>query len=298
VATPSQWIAGARLRTLPMAIAPVVVGTAAAVAETGAFHWIRAILALLVSLALQVGVNYANDYSDGVRGTDEERVGPLRLTGSGAAKASHVKAAAFLSFGVAGLFGLLLVWASQTWWLIPVGVICVLAAWWYTGGKHPYGYLGLGEVFVFVFFGLVATLGSTYTQVLTLNASAWTGAIAVGLIATALLMVNNIRDIPTDREVGKNTLAVRLGDSLSRTFFTLMLLGAALTPVFAMGGNYWLLLCLLTMVPAFGSIRIVMSAETSAELIPVLKQTGILSLIFAVLFAAACVLGRLFGPLD
>ncbi|WP_291278899.1 1,4-dihydroxy-2-naphthoate polyprenyltransferase [Galactobacter sp.] len=297
MATPSQWIAGARLRTLPMAIAPVIVGTAAAVAETGAFHWIRAILALLVSLALQVGVNYANDYSDGIRGTDEDRVGPLRLTGSGAAKAGHVKAAAFLSFGVAALFGLALVWASETWWLIAVGVVCVLAAWWYTGGKHPYGYMGLGEVFVFVFFGLVATLGSTYTQVLTLNSAAWTGAIAVGLIATALLMANNIRDIPTDREVGKNTLAVRLGESLSRTFYALMVIVAALMPIFAVGTNYWLLLSLLTLAVGIGPIRTVMTAQTSPELIPVLKQTGILSLVFAVLFAAACILGQLFGPL-
>lgn len=297
MATPSQWIAGARLRTLPMAIAPVIVGTAAAVAETGAFHWIRAILALLVSLALQVGVNYANDYSDGIRGTDEDRVGPLRLTGSGAAKAGHVKAAAFLSFGVAALFGLALVWASETWWLIAVGVVCVLAAWWYTGGKHPYGYMGLGEVFVFVFFGLVATLGSTYTQVLTLNSAAWTGAIAVGLIATALLMTNNIRDIPTDREVGKNTLAVRLGESLSRTFYALMVIVAALMPIFAVGSNYWLLLSLLTLAVGIRPIRTVMTAQTSPELIPVLKQTGILSLVFAVLFAAACILGQLFGPL-
>jgi 1,4-dihydroxy-2-naphthoate octaprenyltransferase len=274
-----------------MAIAPVIVGTAAAFSQTGHFHWIRAILALLVSLALQVGVNYANDYSDGVRGTDEDRVGPLRLTGSGAAKASHVKFAAFFSFGVAAVFGLLLVWASQTWWLIAVGVVCVLAAWWYTGGKHPYGYMGLGEVFVFVFFGLLATLGSTYTQVLTLNAAAWTGAIGVGLIATALLMANNLRDIPTDREVGKNTLAVRLGESLSRTSYTLMVVVAALMPVFAVAHNYWMLLSLLTLVVAFRPIRVVMSAETSAELIPVLKQTGILSLVFAVLFAAGCVLG-------
>ncbi|MGO2634458.1 MAG: 1,4-dihydroxy-2-naphthoate polyprenyltransferase, partial [Galactobacter sp.] len=245
----------------------------------------------------QVGVNYANDYSDGVRGTDEDRVGPLRLTGSGAAKAGHVKAAAFLSFGVAALFGLALVWASETWWLIAVGVVCVLAAWWYTGGKHPYGYMGLGEVFVFVFFGLVATLGSTYTQVLTLNSAAWTGAIAVGLIATALLMANNIRDIPTDREVGKNTLAVRLGESLSRTFYALMVIVAALMPIFAVGSNYWLLLSLLTLAVGIRPIRTVMTARTSPELIPVLKQTGILSLVFAVLFAAACVLGRLFGPL-
>lgn len=295
--TPSQWIAGARLRTLPMAIAPVVVGTAAAVAEEGRFHWIRAILALLVSLALQVGVNYANDYSDGIRGTDEERVGPLRLTGSGIAKPSHVKFAAFFCFGLAGAFGLLLVWASQTWWLIAVGVLCVLAAWWYTGGKHPYGYMGLGEVFVFVFFGLVATLGTTYTQVLTLNGAAWTGALATGFIATALLMANNIRDIPTDREVGKNTLAVRLGDPLARTSYVVMIVVAGLLPAASAGSNYWLLLCFITLIVGFPAMRTVMRAETSAELIPVLKQTGILSLVFAVAFAVACVLGRLFGPL-
>ncbi|BAS16216.1 probable 1,4-dihydroxy-2-naphthoate octaprenyltransferase [Arthrobacter sp. Hiyo8] len=163
MATAAQWIQGARLRTLPAAIAPVLIGTAAAY-ELQSFRLLNAILAALVALLLQIGVNYANDYSDGIRGTDEDRVGPLRLVGSGAARPDHVKWAAFGAFGLAMIFGLVLVIITQSWWLILVGIGCVLAAWGYTGGKNPYGYLGLGDLFVFVFFGLVATLGTTYTQ--------------------------------------------------------------------------------------------------------------------------------------
>ena len=182
VATAAQWIQGARLRTLPAAIAPVLIGTAAAY-EMDSFLPLNAVLAALVALLLQIGVNYANDYSDGIRGTDEDRVGPLRLVGSGAAKPEHVKYAAFAAFGLAMVFGLALVIITQTWWLILVGIGCVLAAWGYTGGKNPYGYMGLGDVFVFVFFGLVATLGTTYTQAGQISLAAIIGAIGTGLIA-------------------------------------------------------------------------------------------------------------------
>src|SRR5215207_10318017 len=222
MATPAQWIEGARPRTLPAAIAPVLVGTGAAAYLDG-FVWWKALLALGVALLLQIGVNYANDYSDGIRGTDEDRVGPLRLVGSGAAQPQQVKWAAFGAFGVAMLFGLILVVITQAWWLLLVGVGCVLAAWGYTGGKNPYGYMGLGDVFVFVFFGLVATLGTTYTQAGQINLPAIIGAIGTGLIATALLMANNVRDIPTDMQAGKKTLAVRLGDKHARESYVLML---------------------------------------------------------------------------
>ncbi|RII43757.1 1,4-dihydroxy-2-naphthoate polyprenyltransferase [Galactobacter valiniphilus] len=293
MATPAQWIAGARLRTLPMAVAPVAVGAAAAFGASGQLHWVRAILALLVSLLLQIGVNYANDYSDGIRGTDDERVGPLRLTGSRLAKPSHVKAASFLCFGVAALAGLGLVLLSGSWPLLIVGVCAVFAAWGYTGGKHPYGYLGLGEVFVFLFFGLVATLGTTVTQINTFTASAWLGAVSVGLLAMALLMANNIRDIPTDREVGKNTLAVRLGDRPARLSYGVMVVVAGLLPAVLAVSNVWMLLPVLVSVAGLAPARTVLRAQSPQELIPVLKTTGILAIVFAVLFAAAEVLGRL-----
>src|SRR5215204_1029647 len=209
--TAAQWLAGARPRTLPAAVSPVVVGSGLAYFE-GGFALLRAALALVVSIALQVGVNYANDYSDGIRGTDAARVGPLRLVGSGLAPPPLVKRAAFVSFGVAGLAGLALVIMTQQWWLMAVGVACVLAAWYYTGGKRPYGYLGLGELFVFVFFGLVATVGSTYVAIEEVPWITWLAACGVGFLACALLVVNNLRDIPTDTDAGKRTLAVRLGD--------------------------------------------------------------------------------------
>ena len=207
----SHWVAGARPRTLPAAISPVLAGTAVAVYDDGAVWW-KALLALVVALALQVGVNYANDYSDGIRGTDAERVGPMRLVGSGTASPGAVKRAAFLAFGVAAVAGLVLA-ATTAWWLVLVGALCVLAAWFYTGGSKPYGYLGLGEVMVFVFFGLVAVVGTTYVQTQEWQAAAWYAAVGIGAIACAILVANNLRDIPTDRGAGKITLAVRLGDA-------------------------------------------------------------------------------------
>ncbi len=290
VATPAQWIAGSRPRTLPMAVAPVVIGSAAAFG-LDAFRPVNAVLAALVALLLQVGVNYANDYSDGVRGTDDNRVGPFRLTGSRAAEPAAVKRAAFAAFGAAMVFGLALVVLSQTWWLLLVGLGCVAAAWGYTGGKNPYGYLGLGDVFVFVFFGLVATLGTTYTQAGTLSPAAWIGAIGTGLIADALLMANNVRDIPTDRVSGKRTMAVRLGDTRARKAYVWMLGIAVLSPLVLAPWNPWMLLVLLLVPACLTPAWLMLGGKRGIRLVPVLQQTGLMNLGYAALFSLAIVLG-------
>lgn len=292
MATVGQWTSGARLRTLPMAIAPVIIGTAAAF-EMGGLHWGRAVLAALVALLLQVGVNYANDYSDGIRGTDEVRVGPLRLVGSGVAKPSHVKMAAFIAFGLAMVAGLALVVLSQAWWLLLVGAGAVLAAWGYTGGKNPYGYMGLGDVFVFVFFGPVATLGTTFTQTGGVSLAAVLGSISTGLIAVALLMANNVRDIPTDTEVGKRTLAVRLGDRNARLSYVLMLAVSVALPLILTPSNPWILLVLLLVPFMLMPSWLMLQGKQRKALIPVLQQTGLINLGFSVLFAAAMVLAAL-----
>src|SRR4051794_9881052 len=284
MATPAQWLEGARPRTLPAAVSPVLAGTGVAAFTHDAVWW-KALLALLLSLSLQVGVNYANDYSDGIRGTDEDRVGPLRLVGSGAAKPEHVKRAAFAAFGLAMLFGLILVIITQTWWLILVGIGCVLAAWGYTGGKNPYGYLGLGDVFVFVFFGLVATLGTTYTQAGQLSLAAIIGAIGTGLIACALLMANNVRDIPTDRRAGKKTLAVRLGDKHARESYVLMLAVAILLVIVLAPARPWMLIVLLLIPASLMPSWLMIAGRRRKSLIPVLKQTGLINLGFAALFS-------------
>src|SRR3954471_16149140 len=217
MATPAQWLAGARPRTLPAAVAPVFVGTGAAAALHG-FDPLAAVLALVVALALQVAVNYANDYSDGRRGTDADRVGPMRLVGSGAATPRQVLVAAALAFAVAALAGLALA-ALSTWWLVVVGAVCIAAAWTYTGGPIPYGYRALGEVFVFVFFALVAVVGTTYVQTRSLEGLAFAAAVPVGLLIVAILVVNNLRDIEGDAVAGKRTLAVLLGDRRTRLLF-------------------------------------------------------------------------------
>ena len=284
------WVQGARPRTLPAAISPVVAGTGAA-AAVDAVVWWKAMLALGVALALQVGVNYANDYSDGVRGTDADRVGPLRLVGSGAATPRAVRTAALLSFGVAGALGLVLA-ATSGWWLVLVGLACVLAAWSYTGGPRPYGYAGLGELFVFVFFGLVAVCGTTYVQVGRVTGASAVCAVAVGLLACAILVANNLRDIPTDRASGKHTLAVRLGDRRTRRLYALLAALPALAPVvLALTGHPWALLGLLALPLQLLPARTVLGGATGRDLVPVLRGTGRAELAFAVLVAVGLALG-------
>ena len=284
MATLSQWVEGARPRTLPAAIAPVLVGTGAAYA-LGTSDVAFALLALLVSLALQVGVNYANDYSDGIRGTDKERVGPVRLVGQGFARADNVKLAAMLSFFTAALLGLALVALSNTFVLLLVGAAAIAAAWYYTGGKRPYGYSGLGEVFVFVFFGLVATLGTTYTQAHSISPASVAGAIGVGAIASAILVANNLRDIPTDESHGKRTLAVRLGDVWTRRLYVALLTIALACVVVAGSIHLTALVALLSFVLTFPLARRVLRGATGADLVPVLSGTGRFELVYATLLA-------------
>ena len=293
MASAGQWVAGARPRTLPAALSPVLVGTGAA-AALGAADAGRALLAAVVALALQVGVNYANDYSDGVRGTDADRVGPLRLTGSGAAPPRQVLRAALLSFGVAALAGVALVALSGAWWLLVVGALAVVAAWTYTGGPRPYGYAGLGEVFVFLFFGLVAVLGTTYTQAGRLSGDSWAGAVAVGSLACAILVANNLRDVPTDAVAGKRTLAVRLGAARTRTLYTALLVLPYLLLSVPARTTPFALLPLLTVPLAVAAVRVVRGGATGRALVPVLGRTGQLELAYALLLAVALGLATLF----
>lgn len=290
MATTTQWVAGARLRTLPLAVAPVLVGTGAAISLDEDLSPLRALLALVVSLALQVAVNYANDYSDGIRGTDDDRVGPFRLTGSRAATPDQVKMAAFAAFGVAVVAGLALVALSGQWWLLIVGVACVLAAWYYTGGRRPYGYLGFGEIAVFIFFGLVAVLGTTYTQTGTLSWPALAGAVAIGSLACAVLVANNLRDIPTDAVAGKITLAVRLGDAGTRRFYLVLLALPFLATLIVVPNHPWATLALLAIPLAIPPARTVTGGAQGLALLPVLKDTGRLSLIYAVLLSVGLAL--------
>ncbi|GAA3003441.1 1,4-dihydroxy-2-naphthoate polyprenyltransferase [Actinokineospora diospyrosa] len=284
MATVAEWIEGARVRTLPNSVAPVLVGSGAA-AAVGAFSLVRAALALLVSLALQVGVNYANDYSDGVRGTDSERVGPLRLVGSGVASPATVKAAAFACFALGAVAGLVLVSLSGHWWLLAVGAASIAGAWFYTGGEKPYGYSGWGEVAVFLFFGVIAVLGTEYVQADQVSWFGAAGAAAMGSFSAAVLVANNLRDVPTDRVAGKNTLAVRLGEPRTRVLyqvlvaipFVLTVAAAFSTPIALVG-----LVAAAFVVP---SARLVARGETGLKLIPVLKQTGLAMLTWAVVTA-------------
>ncbi|KRF01345.1 1,4-dihydroxy-2-naphthoate octaprenyltransferase [Nocardioides sp. Soil777] len=289
MASPSDWLAGARPRTLPAAVAPVLAGTGVAAYVDGAVWW-KALLALVVSLALQVGVNYANDYSDGIRGTDADRVGPMRLVGSGTASPGAVKAAAFAAFGVAAVAGLVLA-ATTAWWLVAVGVVCVLAAWFYTGGSRPYGYLGLGEVMVFVFFGLVAVVGTTYVQTETFEWAALYAAVGVGALACAILVANNLRDIPTDVEAGKRTLAVKLGAERTRGLYALLVLAAALAVVaVAAATTWWALLGLGFLLRMIPPVRTVLGGAVGPALVPVLQQTGVGQLVWSVLVAVPLLL--------
>lgn len=281
-----NWVGGARLRTLPLAVAPVAAGAGIAHMVRG-FSWPLTLLALAVAVFLQIGVNYSNDYSDGVRGTDEFRVGPARLTGSGLVNPKRVLATALAFFGLAAVAGLVAVAMSGRWWFLAVGVLAILAAWFYTGGKRPYGYAGLGEVFVFVFFGLVATVGTVWLQTDVQTQEAWWAGAGVGLFAVAVLIVNNIRDIPTDRLAGKKTLAVRMGDRASRILFVVcLLLPFAVPAVFGIAdpGMVLVWLVLLIVVPA---IVIVLTAKTPRELILVLQLTSVAALAYGVLLGVA-----------
>ena len=289
------WMAGARPKTLPAAIVPVLVGTAAAadaaLAGSRGVSWWRFGLAMIVALALQVGVNYANDYSDGVRGTDDDRVGPLRLVGSGLVPPRDVKIAAFAAFGVAALAGLALA-AATSWWLIVVGLACIAAGWFYTGGSNPYGYLGFGELFVFVFFGLVATVGSTFVQTERVDGWPVVVAVPVGLLATALLVTNNLRDIPTDEASGKRTLAVRLGDRRTRWLYVVMIVVAfLLIAVVAVGWRMPALISLLGFVVAVAPVRAVLGGASGPALIPVLAATGRLQMVAGIGLAVGLWLG-------
>ncbi|RLP68854.1 1,4-dihydroxy-2-naphthoate polyprenyltransferase [Mycetocola manganoxydans] len=283
-ATFGDWIAGARVFTLSMSISPVLVGTgAAAVAnDPGEFHWVRALLCLVIAVSLQIGVNYANDYSDGIRGTDEHRVGPFRLVGSGKARPKTVLIVALSFFGIAAVAGLILTIITAQWWLLAVGAVAILAAWFYTGGRRPYGYNALGEVFVFVFFGLVATLGTAFVQSFTLNQEAWLGAIGVGLISVATLVVNNIRDIAQDKAAGKRTLTVLLGPTPSKVFYIVCLLapfGIAVWLAVFYPIAWFALFGLLAALPA---ALIVATARTAREFVLALKLSGLVQLLFGV----------------
>lgn len=283
-ATAADWISGARLRTLPLAIAPVALGTGAGIVAIpdGPWHVARALLALVVALGLQIGVNYANDYSDGVRGTDEHRVGPARLTGSGVAKPRQVLAVALSFFALAAIAGLALTLVTGQWWMLAVGAVAIVAAWFYTGGKHPYGYYGLGELFVFVFFGIVATAGSAYVQALTVNFEAWLGGVGVGLLACAVLMANNLRDVAQDKIAGKRTLAVLVGPLAGRILFTIFMLAPFAIVVFfaLLYPTAWLVLfALLAALPA---CLIVLTAKTPRELIIALQLASVTALVYGV----------------
>ncbi|HET8988330.1 MAG TPA: 1,4-dihydroxy-2-naphthoate polyprenyltransferase [Humibacillus sp.] len=290
MATLSQWIEGARPRTLPAAVSPILVGTGAAY-QTGHIVWAYAILALSVALLLQVGVNYANDYSDGIRGTDEVRVGPVRLVGQRLAEPRSVKIAALTAFFFAALLGLALVALSALWVMIPIGAAAILAAWYYTGGSRPYGYLGLGEVFVFVFFGLVATLGTMATMT-SLTAAAWWGAIGVGSLASAILVANNLRDIPTDREHGKRTLAVRMGERGTRVFYVALVAVAFVMTGLASLTSPWALLAVLAAPLMVRPMQAVVGGATGPGLIPALAGTGRFQLVWSALLALGLALGR------
>ena len=277
----NKWVLGARPRTLPAAIAPVVVASALAGSD---FNWFRAALALKVGVWLQIGVNFANDYSDGVKGTDENRIGPTRLVASGLASAKAVKNAAFISFAIASVAGLWLSLLTSPL-LILIGILAIAAAWGYTGGKNPYGYSGLGEVSVFTFFGLVATMGTYYALTEKVTVLSFIVAIPMGALSCAILAVNNIRDRAQDELVGKKTLAVRLGDVKARRMFVALLVLAHVAAVATLIPAA--LLTLLVVPMSYSISRLVLSGVSGKDLIPVLGRTGKLQLMFAIVFALA-----------
>lgn len=275
----NKWILGARPRTLPAAIAPVVVATALVGAD---FSWFRAALALKVAVWLQIGVNFANDYSDGVKGTDEDRVGPIRLVGSGLATAKSVKAAAFISFAIASIAGAWLAFLTSPL-LILIGIISIAAAWGYTGGKNPYGYRGLGEVSVFLFFGVIATMGTYYAQTEQITLLSFIVSIPMGALSCAILAINNLRDRPKDELVGKLTIAVRIGDRKARVMYVALLALAHIAAIATLIPTALLTLVVLPM--SFAVSRQVLSGISGKELIPILGKTGKLQMFFAILLA-------------
>jgi 1,4-dihydroxy-2-naphthoate polyprenyltransferase len=284
MATVKQWVAGARPRTLANSVVPVAVGTAAAFAADSAVWW-KAGVALFVAFALQLGVNYANDYSDGVRGTDNERVGPFRLTGSGSAPPRQVLAAAWACFGAAAVAGLVLVLVTA-WWLVFLGAAAVAAAWYYTGGSRPYGYRGLGEVAVFVFFGPVAVVGTTFVQTWPEGVpwQTWPAGIAIGLLSCSMLVINNLRDLPSDAEAGKRTLAVMLGEARTRGLFVASIAAAFFAALLSAAGGWWPALVVLCAPLAFPPAARVVRGEEGRELIAALGETGRLQWAFGVLY--------------
>lgn len=285
-ATAADWISGARIRTLPLAFAPVAIGSGAA-SITEQFNAPVALLCLVVALALQIGVNYSNDYSDGVRGTDDYRVGPARLTGSGAADPKKVLAVALAFFALSGVAGIVIVVLTSAWWMLAVGAVAIVAAWFYTGGRRPYGYAGLGEVMVFIFFGLVATLGTTYVQTGTFSQESLLGGIGIGLISCAVLVVNNIRDIATDTLAGKKTLAVRMGRTASAVLFCILML-IPFGIVIYVGLFYTAaLLTLFALLAALPACLITVMGKTPQEYILALKLSSLTGLLYGLGLAFA-----------
>lgn len=285
-ATAADWISGARIRTLPLAFAPVAIGSGAA-ALTDQFKLPIALLCLVVALALQIGVNYSNDYSDGIRGTDDFRVGPARLTGSGMAHPKRVLAVALAFFAISGFAGIVIVILTGAWWMLAVGAVAIVAAWFYTGGRRPYGYAGLGEVMVFIFFGLVATLGTTYVQTGAFSQESLFGGIGIGLISCAVLVVNNIRDIATDTLAGKKTLAVRMGRTPSAVLFCLLMLipfGIVIYLGLFYAAAFLTLFALLAALPA---CLITVMAKSPQEYVLALKLSSLTGLLYGLGLAFA-----------
>jgi 1,4-dihydroxy-2-naphthoate octaprenyltransferase len=278
----NKWIAGARVKTLPAAVAPVLIGTSYA----EKINWSNALLALVVSLFLQIAVNFANDYSDGVRGTDAHRIGPVRLVASGLASADSVKAASLISFLIAAIAGIVLA-VNISPWLLLVGAASIWAAWGYTGGKKPYSYFGFGELSVFIFFGLVATVGSYYIQTEQFNWQIFLLAIPVGTLSCAILVINNLRDLPQDKLVGKRTMAVRIGEKNTRVFFMFLLVTAQVTALAATSINALALITLISTPITYRVGRQVLNGAVGAELIEVLSRTAKLQLLMAILLATA-----------
>jgi 1,4-dihydroxy-2-naphthoate octaprenyltransferase len=280
--TIKNWITGARVRTLPLAVAPIALGSASA-DLVDRFDPLLAALALLVALLLQIGVNYANDYSDGIRGTDANRVGPLRLTGSGLVRPQAVKLAAAITFGLAAIAGLTIVLLTGQWWLVAVGAVSIVAAWYYTGGKSPYGYAGLGEIAVFIFFGLIATVGTAYIQILAIDPMAVLLGINFGFYATAVLLVNNIRDVETDRESGKNTLSVRIGVRASKWLFGALLILPVIFNILLASLYPATIIGLANLILVFPAFMAGVKGKTAKDYISALKLTSFAGLGFGLL---------------